>query len=193
MDDHRHRDPAGRRCGRAVDACRATPQYASTARLFISTPESSTDQAYSGGLFSQARVTSYADLLTGEEISRRVVDRLNLDESPRDLAQQINAEAKPETVVLSITVTDSGPERAQLLTQTVSEEFVRYVKELETPEGQTTAPVKASIVDRATCAGRAGVTEPVRNLALAARAGAPAGNRCRRPAGHPGHLHLDAG
>lgn len=67
---------------------RTTPQYASTARLFISTPESNTDQAYSGGLFSQARVTSYADLLTGEEISRRVVDRLNLDESPRDLAKQ---------------------------------------------------------------------------------------------------------
>ena len=151
----------------ALFSLRVTPQYASSARLFISTPESNTDQAYSGGLFSQARVTSYADLLTGEEISRRVVDRLNLDESPRDLAQQIKAEAKPETVVLSITVTDSGPERAQLLTQTVAEEFVRYVKELETPDGQTTAPVKASIVDRATAPEAPVSPRPVRNLALA--------------------------
>ena len=151
----------------ALFTLRVTPQYASSARLFISTPESNTDQAYSGGLLSQARVTSYADLLTGEEISRRVVDRLNLDESPRDLAKQIRAEARPETVVLSITVTDSGPERAQLLTQTVSEEFVRYVKELETPDGQTTAPVKASIVDRATAPGEPVSPRPVRNLALA--------------------------
>ena len=155
----------------ALFTLRVTPQYASSARLFISTPESNTDQAYSGGLLSQARVTSYADLLTGEEISRRVVDRLNLDESPRDLAKQIRAEARPETVVLSITVTDSGPERAQLLTQTVSEEFVRYVKELETPDGQTTAPVKASIVDRATAPGEPVSPRPVRNLALAALLG----------------------
>ena len=151
----------------ALFTLRATPQYASSARLFISTPESTSDQAYTGGLFSQGRVMSYADLLTGEEISRRVVDRLNLDQSPRDLAEQITAVAKPETVVLSITVVDSGPERAQLLTQTVSEEFVRYVKELETPEGKTTAPVKASIVDRATDPDEPVSPKPVRNLALA--------------------------
>jgi receptor protein-tyrosine kinase len=155
----------------ALFSLRATPQYASSARLFISTPESNTDQAYSGGLFSLARVTSYADLLTGEEISRRVVDRLNLDESPRDLAEQIKAEAKPETVVLSITVTDSGPERAQLLTQTVAEEFVLYVKELETPDGQNSAPVKASIVDRATSPEEPVSPRPVRNLTLAALLG----------------------
>ncbi|MGH3457709.1 polysaccharide biosynthesis tyrosine autokinase [Aeromicrobium sp.] len=155
----------------ALFTLQATPQYASTARLFISTPESSSDEGYSGGLFSQGRVTSYADLLTGEEISRRVVDRLNLDESPRDLAKQIKAEARPETVVLSITVTDSGPERAQLLTQTVSEEFVRYVKELETPDGETTAPVKASIVDRATAPDAPVSPRPVRNLALATALG----------------------
>jgi receptor protein-tyrosine kinase len=155
----------------ALFTLRVTPQYASTARLFISTPESNTDQAYSGGLFSQARVASYADLLTGEEISRRVVERLNLDEPPRDLAQQITAEAKPETVVLSITVTDAGPERAQLLTQTVAEEFVRYVKELETPDGKTTAPVKASIVDRATAPDVPVSPRPVRNLGLAALLG----------------------
>lgn len=155
----------------ALFTLRVTPQYASSARLFISTPESNTDQAYSGGLFSQARVTSYASLLTGEEISRRVVDRLNLDESPRDLARQIDAVAEPETVVLSITVTDSGPERAQLLAQTISEEFVQYVRELETPEGKTTAPVKASIVDRATTPDGPVSPRPLRNLALAALLG----------------------
>ena len=155
----------------ALFTLQATPQYASSARLFISTPESTSNEAYTGGLFSQARVTSYADLLTGEEISRRVVDRLNLDESPRDLAQQIRAVAKPETVVLSITVKDPGPERAQLLTQTIAEEFVRYVKELETPDGKVTAPVKASIVDRATAPAEPVSPKPLRNAALAAALG----------------------
>ena len=44
-----------------------TPQYKSTARLFISTQSDTTD-AYQGSLFSQQRVKSYADLLTGGEI-----------------------------------------------------------------------------------------------------------------------------
>lgn len=152
----------------AAITLRTTPQYAASATLFISTPQSGSDQAYSGGLFSQARVASYADLLTREEISRRVVDKLNLQDSPQELSKQIKALAKPETVVLTITVTDSKPERAQLLAQTVSEEFVVYVKELETPDGKTIAPVKASIVDRATEPDGPVTPKPVRNFALAA-------------------------
>ena len=143
---------------------RATPQYASSARLFISTPQAGSDQAYTGGLFSQARVKSYADLLTGEEISRRVVNKLKLQKSPQALAGQITAIAKPDTVVLAITVTDPDPEKAQLLTQTVSQEFVKYIKELETPEGKSTAPVKASIVDKATAPGGPVSPNPTRNL-----------------------------
>src|SRR6478752_9706267 len=52
-------------CGVAAAALyvlASTPKFASTARLFISTPTSdATTQAYQGGLFSQQRVTSYAD------------------------------------------------------------------------------------------------------------------------------------
>ena len=146
---------------------RATPQYSSSARLFISTSQSDTAGALQGGTFSLQRVKSYANLLTGEEISRRVVEKLNLSESPRQLASQITAVAQPDTVVLAITVTDPDPDKARLLTQTVSQEFVKYVKELETPEGKSTAPVKASIVDRATAPGGPVSPNPRRNLALA--------------------------
>ncbi len=89
----------------------ATPQYQSSARLFVSTSQSDSADAYQGGLFSQQRVKSYANLLTGEEISRRVVDTLNLDVSPRTLADNISATVQPDTVVLSISVTDPSPAR----------------------------------------------------------------------------------
>ena len=146
---------------------RATPQYSSSARLFISTSQSDTADALQGGTFSLQRVKSYANLLTGEEISRRVVEKLNLAESPRQLASQITAVAEPDTVVLAITVTDPDPKKAQLLAQTVSQVFVKYIKELETPEGKSTAPVKASIVDKATAPGGPVSPNPTRNLALA--------------------------
>ena len=146
---------------------RATPEYSSSARLFISTSQSDNAQAFQGGAYSLQRVKSYADLLTGEEISRRVAEKLKLSQSPRSLAEQITAAAKLDTVVLSISVVDPDPDRAKLLTQTVAEEFVDYIKELETPPGKTTAPVKATIVDRATEPGGPVSPNPVRNLALA--------------------------
>lgn len=146
---------------------RATPQYESSTRLFISTSQSESDQAFQGGVFSQQRVKSYADLLTGEEISRRVVDSLNLQMKPRELASRIQAVATPETVVLKITVTDTNSERAQAITKEVAKQFVTYVDELETPSGEKTAPVKASIVDQATLPDGPVSPQPLRNLALA--------------------------
>ncbi len=145
----------------------ATPQYQSSARLFVSTSQSDSSDAYQGGLFSQQRVKSYANLLTGEEISRRVVDRLDLDVSPRLLASTITATVQPDTVVLSISVTDPSASMARKLTQAVAEEFVTYVAELETAPGKSTAPVKATIVDRATTPGSPVSPQPVRNVGLA--------------------------
>lgn len=152
----------------ALFTMRSTPQYASTSRLFVSTSASDDGQAFQGGQFSLQRVKSYADLLNGEEISRRTVEALKLDESPRELASQITASAKLDTVILSITVTDPSPERAQLLAKTVSEEFVAYVAELETPPGQDEATVKATVVDGATEPNAPISPQPVRNLGLAA-------------------------
>lgn len=145
----------------------ATPQYASSTRLFVSTSGASDDsQAAQGGQFSLQRVKSYADLVSGEKIASRVVDRLRLDESPRDLAAQISASSKLDTVILTINVTDPDPKRAQVLAQAVSEEFVGYVAELETPPGKDEATIKATIVDAATVPGSPVSPQPVRNIAL---------------------------
>lgn len=130
---------------------RATPQYASTARLFVSTPGSDTanTQAYQGGLFSQQRVTSYADLIKGSTVAERVLDRVGSSESPTSLVGQITAKAAPDTVILEVTVTDPDPARAQLLAQTTAEVFAEYVGELESSDDPSRSPIKANIVDAA--------------------------------------------
>ena len=97
-----------------------------------------------------------------------MVSELKLDKDPRSLAQSIDARVKPDTVVLSISVTDPSAKEAQRLTQAVAETFVAYVSELETPPGKSTAPVKASIVDRATVPETPVSPQPLRNLAVAA-------------------------
>ena len=130
---------------------RTTPQYASTVRLFVSTPtsDSANAQSYQGGLFSQQRVTSYADLIKGSSVAEKVIDKLQLDVSPTAMVDKISAVAAPESVILEVTVTDPSPVEAQLLAQTTAEVFAGYVTELEGASSAATAPIKANIVDAA--------------------------------------------
>ena len=132
----------------------------------MSTSASDDSQALQGGQFSLQRVKSYADLLSGQEIARRVVDQLGLEESPKALASQISATTKVDTVILTVNVTDPDPERAQRLATAVSTVFVGYVAELETPPGKDAATIKASVVDPASKPSSPISPNTVRNLAL---------------------------
>ncbi|MRJ75564.1 polysaccharide biosynthesis tyrosine autokinase [Aeromicrobium sp. SMF47] len=145
----------------------ATPQYASSARMFVSTQGSTDDtQANQGSQFSLQRVKSYADLLSGEEIARRVMEDTGLDGTPAALASQISASSKIDTVILTVTVTDPDPQRARTLTNAVAKVFVSYVAELETPPGKDEATIKATIVDPGSLPGSPVSPNPTRNIAL---------------------------
>lgn len=149
----------------ALLTLRTTPLYASSARMFVSTQGSTDDaQANQGGQFSLQRVKSYADLLTGLEIARRVVDELGLQESPKALASQISASSKLDTVILTVTVTDPDSKRAQRLANAVAKVFVSYVAELETPPGKDEATIKATVVDPASEPSSPISPQPVRNI-----------------------------
>jgi capsular exopolysaccharide synthesis family protein len=152
----------------SVVTFQTTPQYSSSARLFVSTSQSDSSQAYQGSLFSAQRVTSYADLVSGREVSSRVIDRLGLDITPSALSDKISATVVPETVILQISVTDPNPRTAQRLTQAVSEELTTFVSELETPPGKRNAPIKATVVDAASLPTAPVSPQPMRNIGLAA-------------------------
>jgi capsular exopolysaccharide synthesis family protein len=152
----------------ALATFQMTPQYESSARLFVSTTQQDTGEAYQGSLLSAQRVTSYADLASGQALSRRVVDKLGLDMEADALTEKIGATVTPDTVILAISVTDPNPEQAQRLAQAVAEELTEFVSELETPPGRANAPIKASIVDDASTPDAPVSPQPPRNLALAA-------------------------
>ena len=69
-----------------------TPEYQSTARLFVATQNgTSVTEAYQNNLFSQERVFSYADLATSEQVAARAVDQLKAPISPEELRSKISA------------------------------------------------------------------------------------------------------
>ena len=64
--------------------------YSSSTQLFVSVAGSTdTSAAYQGNLFSQQRVTSYAQLLTGEQLAGQVVEDLDLDLTPAQVAGRV--------------------------------------------------------------------------------------------------------
>jgi capsular exopolysaccharide synthesis family protein len=126
-----------------------TPLYTAATQLFVSTPNSSsTSDAFQGSQFSQERVLSYARLIGGEEIARRVAERLDLDGPPSELSDRIVATAVTDTVLIDVSVTDASPEQARAIAEAVGEEFIEFVSELETPEGEVSSPIKVEITDR---------------------------------------------
>ena len=151
----------------ALITSQTTKQYASTARVFISTTPSNSADAYQGGLFSEQRVASYADLVSGLELSQRVIDQLQLDTNATDLAKKIEATVVPDTVVLKITVTDPSPIQAQKINDGVVKQLQDFVSELETPPGRSVPLLKATVVDSPRLPDTPVSPQPVRNVGLA--------------------------
>lgn len=150
-----------------------TPQYQATTRLFVSTSSgSSLNDLYQGNRFSQERVLSYTELLMGETLAQRTIDKLNLDMSANDLKEKIKATAKPDTVLIDVSVLDTSPVRARDIANALSDEFVLLVSELEMPpKGGTQADARVVVEQRASIPAAPVIPNPPRNLALGLAAG----------------------
>ena len=144
-----------------------TPQYESRARLFVSTADQSATEAFQGGTFAIQRVSSYADLVKGQELSGRVIDELGLKITPAALSDKISATVVPETVILEVTATDASPRQAQRISQAVAVALTEFVDQLETPPGKANSPIKATVVDSANLPTSPVSPQPLRNLGLA--------------------------
>ena len=149
-----------------------TPSYSSRITFFVSTTQtSSTYDVLSGSQFSQQRGSSYERLLTGEELSGRVINELRLDEDPGQLSQRITASADPQTVLIDVTVSDPSPVEAQRIAKAVGVEFSQMVVELETPAGAEESPVNVTVVKDAELPTSPSSPQPLRDLGLGALGG----------------------
>lgn len=142
------------------------PAYEAKTRLFVAASAAKERDVSAIGQFSLQRVKSYVELVHGDELSRRVVQRFNLRETPRELASQISASAVPDTVILQISVTNPSADRARFLANAVAKEFAAFVRELETPPATTQSHVKATVIDSAADATRVGGPQPLRSLVV---------------------------
>jgi receptor protein-tyrosine kinase len=123
--------------GAAVAAALLTPsEYAAGTTLFVKVPmgdDHGIPDVYAGGTYSRQRVQSYIQLLTSEKVARRTITALNLNMTPMDLATEVTATSKMDTVLIDVSVKDRSASRAAQIANELSSQFVQMVAELETP------------------------------------------------------------
>jgi receptor protein-tyrosine kinase len=154
----------------------ASPQYEASTRLFVSTTsDGNNTQTNDGGLFAQRRVLSYTELLTGDILAQRTIDKLGLDMSATELKDKIVANAPTDTVLIDVTVTDSSASRARDIANTLSDEFVVMAAGLETPALGAQPNARVIVQQRAELPDDPVAPKTKRNLAIAAVLGALVG------------------
>lgn len=145
-----------------------TPLYQTSTRLFVSTASgSSLSDIYQGNRLSQERVVSYAQLLMGETLAQRTIDKLGLDLGAKDLQANVQASVKPDTVLIDVRVLDESPVRARDIANTLSDEFVVLVRELETPPEAGASPDSRVVVEqRASIPNSPVIPKVTQNIAI---------------------------
>lgn len=154
-----------------------TPQYAAQLRLFVSVAQEAGDvgAAYQGGLLSQQRVLSYAELVSSPTVAADIAARLDLPQSPVELQQQITAEALPNTVLIDVTVVDDSPDRARRIADEIGAVFPDHVHRLEAPAEGEESMVRVRVPEAAHVAPDPVSPKPERDLLLALFLGLLAG------------------
>jgi capsular polysaccharide biosynthesis protein len=127
----------------AVALYLVTPvEYSARTTVFVSARAGLADasSAYEGNLLSAQRMTSYVELVRSHRMATEVIAALGLPDRPADLARRVTATTAPESVVLTISVTDPSPTRAADIANAVADRFVIFVTDLEQPADPTVAP-----------------------------------------------------
>lgn len=153
--------------GAAAYTLTQTPLYQASTRLFVSnTPGDSAADLYNGSRYSQDRVLSYTQLIMGETLAQRTIDRLNLDMSAATLKAKVSAKSKPNTVLIDVSVIDVSPIQARDIANALSDEFVVLARELETPSQGAPPDARVVVEQRAVVPGAPVTPKKKRNLAL---------------------------
>ncbi len=127
-----------------------TPLYAGSTRLYVSSNAgSSVVDLYNGNRLSQDRVLSYTQLIMGETLAQRTIDRLGLDMGAESLKTRVTARSKPNTILIDVEVLDPSPVQARDIANALSDEFVVMVRELETPTRDAAPDARVVVEQRA--------------------------------------------
>ena len=126
-------------------------EHTATAELFLRSPDvKSSASAYQGDLFSRQRAQTYVNMLRSDELAQLVIDKLALAESPAELVDKVEGDIVKDTVLVTVSVTDSNAQRAANIANTYGEVFGQYIATVENVSNDPDIPPLVAIVKAAT-------------------------------------------
>lgn len=145
----------------------ATKTYQSSVQFFVSTSDSTdASQLALGSTFSQARVTSYTQLVTAPVVLQPVITKLNLPEKASVLGARVSATVPANTVLINVSVTANDPDQAQRIATAIGQQFPKTVEDIERVKAKSDSPVKVTLTQAAVVDNSPVSPKPVRNVLL---------------------------
>ncbi|NUU07311.1 polysaccharide biosynthesis tyrosine autokinase [Leifsonia sp. C5G2] len=123
----------------------ATPVYTATSSLYFSLNfGGSANDLNQGSTYTQNQMLSFAQLAESALVLQPVVDQLNLERTPADLAGSISVSTPQNTVILELSVTDSDPAEAADIANAVAATLGKKVEEIapKSVNGSATVSVR---------------------------------------------------
>lgn len=128
----------------------ATPTYQSSASVYFSVPmATSGGDLAQGGDYTQAQLASYAELATKPIVLEPVIKSLNLNTTPTKLAGFVSVTVTNDTVLTTITVTNTEPKQAAVIANAIADELGSTVRRLSPKSAQGDPVVDFAIAGRA--------------------------------------------
>jgi capsular exopolysaccharide synthesis family protein len=110
---------------------KTTPEYAASAIFFLSSGRDGSSSVLEGSLFVAARLKTYTELLTGDEMVGEIAKATNSGLTAEEIEDRISVVTDSGSVLLTISVTDTVPARARKIADVLVSRFPPLVKELE--------------------------------------------------------------
>lgn len=153
--------------GAGVSSVLIQPTYTADTQLFVAIQNSgSVQELAQGNTFSQARVQSYVKTVTTPTVLQPVIDSLDLQVTPSELANKIKASTDLNTVLISVSVSDNSAVQAAAIAQGVANSLIQAVDTLEKPTTGDSSPVRLSVVTPASAPPAPSAPNTKLNLAL---------------------------
>ncbi len=107
-----------------------TPEYTTNTRMYVLNRSNENNVVTSDFQIASYVMSDYKALITGQNVTKEVISKLNLDITPDDLSEMIQVTSPDNTRVLQINITHTDPKKAANIANTVREVASTQIKDI---------------------------------------------------------------
>lgn len=107
-----------------------TPTYTTNTRMYVLNRSNENNVVTSDFQIATYVMNDYKALITGQNVTQEVIDRLNLDMTPSQLSRKIQVTSPENTRVLQINITDTSAKMAADIANTVRDVASAQIKDI---------------------------------------------------------------